>query len=290
MKFGLIAINVGFNDVQSMIEQAQLAERQGFESVWTFEHVMIPNDYHSKYPYAASGKMELESDTAFIDPLIALATLAQHTTNLKLGTGVNILPQSNPLLLAKQAASLDFSSNGRFILGLGIGWLEEEYKAMNTLFRKRGARFDDYLQAMRKVWSGETVEHKSPFLQWQNFKSYPIPSQHLAVHIGGSRGKAFERIARYGDGWFAPTKSAEQLQALMPSLQQACDQEQRDIDEIEISAMFIPGLEPPEAVARYAEMGVKRLIVPISALSDKPTPPLIATEHALKNFIEKHAI
>lgn len=289
MKFGLIAINVGFNNIQTMVQQAQLAEHEGFESVWTFEHVMIPNDYTSKYPYAANGKMGLESDTNFIDPLIALTAIAQHTNTLKLGTGVNILPQSNPLLLAKQAASLDFASNGRLILGLGIGWLEEEYKAMSTLFRKRGARFDDYLQAMRKVWSGETVEHKSPFLQWQNFKSYPIPAKHLPVHIGGSRGKAFERIARYGDGWFAPTNKIEQLEQLMPELQQACDQAQRDITDIEISAMFIPGMEQAEAVTRYAAQGVERLIVPINALAKNQTSTSV-DKSLLQDFARQYFI
>lgn len=177
MKIGLIPINVGQSKVEHMIGLAQLAEGLGFESVWTFEHVIVPVDYQSKYPYDESGKMGAEPETNFVDPLIALSAVAACTKTIRLATGVNILPQTNPLYLAKQAASLDLVSNGRFSLGVGIGWLKEEFAALGVPFERRGARFDDYIQAMRKVWSTDVVEHKSDFLDWSDFKSYPIPVQ-----------------------------------------------------------------------------------------------------------------
>ena len=172
MKFGLIPINVGVPNNASMLALARKAEDIGLESVWTFEHTMVPNNYASKYPYSASGKMPAAPDTNFIDPLIALSAIAAVTSKIRLGTGVNILPQTNPLLLAKQAASLDLVSDGRFELGVGIGWLREEFEALGTPFERRGARFDDYMTGMRKVWSGETVEHQSDFLNWSGFKSF----------------------------------------------------------------------------------------------------------------------
>lgn len=119
---------------------------------------MVPVDYESKYPYAASGKMGIAPEGWFIDPLISLAHVAAATTTIRLGTGVNTLPQANPLLFAKQTASIDVLSNGRLTLGLGIGWLAEEYQAMGTPFERRGARFEDYLSAVKKVWSGEVVQ------------------------------------------------------------------------------------------------------------------------------------
>ena len=161
MNIGLASVNVGGLDGAGMATLARVAEEVGVESFWTFEHVMVPNHYASVYPYSRSGKMPVLPETPFVDPLITLAHLAGVTSTLKLATGVNIMPQANPLLLAKQVASLDHLSGGRLILGLGAGWLEEEYGAMGVPFEKRGARFNDYLVAVKKEWSGETVEHQS---------------------------------------------------------------------------------------------------------------------------------
>ena len=164
MKFGLIPVNIGVQSPEQIVELAQLAESLRFESVWTFEHVIVPLDYASKYPYNPTGKMGAAPETNFVDPLIALSVVAQATSTIRLGTGVNILSQVNPLYMAKQAASLDFISGGRFMLGVGIGWLKEEFDALGVSFERRGARFDDYLVAMKKIWSGEVVEHDSDFL------------------------------------------------------------------------------------------------------------------------------
>lgn len=273
MKVGLIPVNVGVKSVDSMIEIAQTAEQQGFESLWTFEHVIVPLDYASKYPYSADGKMGTTPETSFVDPLIALAAIAQHTERVRLATGVNILPQTNPLMLAKQAASLDFASKGRFLLGVGIGWLAEEFAALGVPFERRGARFDEYVAAMRKVWSGDVVEHESEHLHWTGFKSHPLPLQKpFPVIIGGSKGKAFERIARFGDGWYAPTGNVKQLAALLPSLDAACAAVGRDRATVEITAMWIPPLEGADAVARYEELGVSRLVVPLPALAAQGGP------------------
>jgi probable F420-dependent oxidoreductase len=268
MKVGLIPVNIGVKSVEKMVGLAVHAEEVGFESVWTFEHVMVPVDYASKYPYSADGKMGATPETNFVDPLIALAAIAASTKRVRLGTGVNILPQTSPLYLAKQAASLDFVSNGRFMLGLGVGWLEEEFAALGVPFARRGARADDYLQAMRKVWSGEVVEHDSEFLHWTGFKSFPLPVQSaLPIVIGGSKGKALERVARHGDGWYAPTASIDQLAAVLPKLDAACEKVGRDRRTIEISAMWIPAMEGPDVVKRYEDLGVARLLVPVPALA-----------------------
>ena len=267
MKIGLIPVNVGVRNAQAMVATAQLAEELGFESVWTFEHAIVPVEYESKYPYSPDGKMGVTPETNFVDPLIALSAVATQTKTIRLGTGVNILSQANPLYVAKQAASLDFVSNGRFELGVGIGWLREEFQAAGTPYERRGARFDDYIQAMRKVWSGETVEHKSEFLDWSGFKSYPVPIQNpLPVVVGGTQGKAFERTARYGNGWFAPTGSPDQLAPFLEQLDQACKDAGRARTEIEVTAMWFPNAADLSDVERYTDMGVSRLVVPLPAL------------------------
>ena len=267
MKIGLIPVNVGAQSGENMIGLAKLAEQVGFESIWTFEHVIIPVDYASKYPYSADGKMGVDPDANFVDPLIALTAIAAQTTTIRLGTGVNILSQANPLYVAKQAASLDFVSGGRFELGVGIGWLREEFEACGTPFERRGARFDDYVQAMRKVWTGDVVEHESEFLHWTGFKSNPTPVQDpFPVVIGGTKGKAFERVARYGNGWFAPTGSPKQLAPLMAQLDEACAKEGRATSEIEVTSMWFPNPEDLSDVEQFAELGVGRLVVPVPAI------------------------
>ena len=268
MKIGLIPINMAVPDARQLIASAQKAEAIGVESLWTFEHVIIPLDYQSKYPYSPNGKMGAPPETNLVDPLLALAAIAASTTKLRLATGVNILSQTNPLYLAKQAASLDFVSNGRFMLGVGIGWLREEFDALGVPFERRGARFDDSVVAMRKVWSGEVVEHQSEFLRWSGFKSFPLPIQKpgVPIIIGGSKGKAFERIAKYGDGWYAPTGNIAQLTELLVPLEKACAAIGRKRSSVEITAMWVPASEGTDVVKRYAELGVKRLVVPTFAI------------------------
>lgn len=271
MKFGLIPVNIGVQSIDQMVGIARHAEASGFESVWTFEHAIVPIDYQSKYPYNPSGKMGVAPETNLVDPLIALAAVATATKTIRLGTGVNILSQTNPLLAAKQAASLDFVSNGRFMYGVGIGWLQEEFVAMGTPFERRGARFDDYVVAMKKVWSGEVVEHDSDFINWHGFKSYPVPVQkpHLPIVIGGSKGKIYERIARHGDGWYAPTGSPDELASMLANLKRVCGEVGRDYDSIEITTMW-PGVGGAEAVAAFEKLGVSRLVVPLMALGPDP--------------------
>ena len=271
MKIGLIPINIRMESLEQIVGTAQFIESLGFESVWTFEHVMVPVEYESKYPYSKDGKMGGGSDNPFLDPLIALTAVAAHTKTLRLGTGVNILSQANPLLLAKQAASLDVLSGGRFMLGAGIGWLREEFDAMGVPFERRGARYDDYVVAMRKVWSGEVVEHQSDFLNWSGFQSYPTPLQEggVPIIIGGSKGKAFERIAKLGDGWFAPTNDAASLAPMLEPLKTACDDAGRDYDSVEITSMW-DNQGGMEAIEAFADIGVSRVLVPLFALGRDP--------------------
>ncbi len=270
MKFGLIPVNIGIESLEQMVGLAQLAEASGVESVWTFEHVIVPMDYQSKYPYNPSGKMGADPATNFVDPLIALSAIAAATKTIRLGTGVNILSQVNPLYMAKQSASLDFVSNGRFMLGVGIGWLQEEFAALGVPFERRGARFDDYVVAMKKIWAGDVVEHESDFINWSGFKSYPLPVQQpLPVIMGGAKGKIYERIARHGDGWFAPIGDPAELAAALAELKTQCDAVERDFSEVEITCMW-PGQGGVEAVQALAEAGASRLVVPLMGLGDNP--------------------
>jgi len=281
MKIGIIPVNIGVQSVDQMVGLARHAESCGYESVWTFEHVIVPLDYQSKYPYNATGKMGVAPETNLVDPLIALAAIAAATSRIRLGTGVNILSQTNALLAAKQAASLDFVSKGRFMYGVGIGWLEEEFDAMGVPFERRGARFDDYVAAMRKVWSGEVVEHESEFLSWHGFKSYPIPVQNpLPIVVGGSKGKIYERIARLGNGWYAPTGSPDELAPMLDELKKVCARVGRDYSSIEITTMW-SGQGGQDAVKAFEKIGVHRLVVLAMGLGADPMEGLSSLAKAV---------
>lgn len=271
MKFGVIPINIDVAGLEEMVSIARHAESAGCESIWTAEHVIIPTRLDTEYPYSESGEMPLGGDMNFFDPLITLSAVAASTTTLRLGTGINILPQTNPLLFAKQAASLDVLSGGRLMLGLGLGWMREEFRAMGTPFEKRGARFDDYLQAIRKVWSGEEVNHQSEFLDWRNFRSFPVPVKNadLPVFIGGHAGKAFQRAALYGQGWYPAIYSAEELAPNIEKLRAACAEVGRNFDELEITSVWANtgGLDE---LRRLRDLGVSRVTVPLQAFSAEP--------------------
>ena len=250
------------------MQTARFVESLGYESVWTFEHVVVPVNYESKYPYNKSGNMGAAPETNFVDPLIALAAVAASTKTLRLATGVNILSQVNPIYMAKQAASLDFMSNGRFMLGVGIGWLREEFEALGVPFEHRGARFDDYVAGMRKIWSGEVVEHESDFISWKGFKSYPLPIQNpFPVVMGGVKGKIFKRTAQLGNGWFAPTGNPAELKGHMENLKIECDAIGRDLSEIEITCMW-PGVGGEDFLGELAAVGVSRVVVPMMGDGD----------------------
>ena len=268
MKVGVIPINIGVQAADQVVKTAQLVESLGYESVWTFEHVIVPVDYESKYPYNKSGNMGAAPETNFVDPLIALAAVAAATTTLRMATGVNILSQVNPIYMAKQAASLDFISNGRFMLGVGIGWLREEFDALGVPFERRGARFDDYVAGMRKIWSGEVVEHESDFLSWTNFKSYPLPIQSpFPVVMGGVQGKIFQRTAQLGNGWFAPTGDPAELKGHMENLRRECDAINRDMSEIEVTCMW-PGIGGKDFLGELESIGVGRVVMPMMGEGD----------------------
>ena len=162
--------------------------------------------------------------------------------------------------------------------------MAEEFAALGVPFERRGARFDDYIVAMKKIWSGDVVEHQSDFINWSGFKSYPVPVQSpLPVIIGGSKGKAFERIALHGDGWYAPTGNVDQLAGLLKELDEACAAAGRDRSTVEISAMWIPPAEGSDAVARYADLGVSRLVVPLPAVAAGGGTPI----DAIKRFADE---
>ena len=269
MKFGIVPINLReFTDPAMVIPFVQKAEALGYESVWTAEHVIIPKQYDSVYPYNPDGKLPFKPDAPIIDPLVALTFIAAATTTLRLGTGVNILPQMSPLYLAKWASSIDHLSQGRLMLGLGIGWLREEFAAIGVPFARRGKRANEYLEALKAVWTGEEVDFRGEFVNWQGFTMRPTPAQAGGVPlvIGGITAPAIRRTVTYGDGWYVIGKDLDDYRAHMQALAEECARQGRDKQELEITAYWNYYGEGLDSLAVYEDLGVHRLLVNMHAL------------------------
>ncbi|HVL90355.1 MAG TPA: TIGR03619 family F420-dependent LLM class oxidoreductase, partial [Actinomycetota bacterium] len=186
MKFGITGVNAGRRTQASRAAMlARMAEEAGFESLWAVEHVVVPTGYRSQYPYSEDGKMPGREDIAIADPLVWLSYVAAVTESIMLATGIVILPQRNPVLLAKECASLDVLSNGRLILGIGIGWLEEEFRALGVPFEDRAARTDEYAAAMRVLWEDDEPTFDGRFASFEKALSYPKPARSIPLVVGG---------------------------------------------------------------------------------------------------------
>src|SRR6478735_10267882 len=175
MKFGLMFTNTGMgSSAAGAIDLATRADRLGFESLWTVEHVVVPSGYESAYPYHPSGKMAGGMEEFDLpDPLIWLAFVASATERIRLATGILIVPQRNPLVLSKEVATLDALSGGRVTLGVGVGWLEEEFNALGVPFADRGRRMDDYVEAMRTLWGGGKATTHNTYTSFDDCISLP---------------------------------------------------------------------------------------------------------------------
>lgn len=263
MKFGLQFSNtMHFAGRDGLVTLAQGAESAGFESVWTVEHVIFPDAYESAYPYDASGKMPMAPHTPLPDPLIWLTWVAAVTERLHLGTGILILPQRNPVVLAKEAATLDDLSGGRLELGIGVGWLEEEFDALGIPFARRGARTDDYVAAMRALWDDDQASHDGEFISFSGASVNPKPPRgRVPIHVGGHSQVAAERAGRLGDGFF-PAKG--DLTELIDVMRQSAADAGRDASAIEVTAgdAAVFGSDPVAAVEELAAQGVDRIAVP----------------------------
>ena len=265
MKFGIIFANTGpFVELAAAARFAKAAEAAGFESIWTVEHVVVPSGYTSTYPYDPSGKMPGPEDSDIPDPLIWLSYVAANTESIRLATGILIVPQRNPLVLAKEVATLDRLSGGRVDLGIGVGWLEEEFDAIGVPFADRGRRTDEYVAAMLALWSGRPTDFSGDFVNFQACISRPAPAAPVPIHIGGHSIAAARRAGRLGDGFFPGRGSHAELKALIDTVRETAVKSDRDPDAIEItsggSGAF--GDRALSEVEALANIGVGRVIVP----------------------------
>jgi probable F420-dependent oxidoreductase len=269
VKLGLFNINMGSQSrPQALTDAARAAEEAGFESLWAGEHVILPDPQVPPSPMAPQ-------DPA-LDPFIGLTYAAAVTSTIRLATGIVIMPQRNPVVLAKQIASLDVLSEGRFTLGIGVGYLEPEFTAIGANFADRGAVTDEFVAAMQTLWYAEHPEHHGAFVDFAGVDAHPRPVQQpIPVVVGGHTGAAYRRAVATGHGWYGFAMTPESAAASLEGLRVAAGQVDRPgaLGELEIT-VTPRGRLTTETAAAFATLGVHRLVVIPNPKDDGVHPTL----------------
>jgi probable F420-dependent oxidoreductase len=284
MRFGIAFANIGpYIEPERACGLARSAEAAGFESIWTVDHVVVPAGYRSTYPYDPSGRLPSGEDAPFPDPLIWLAYVARATSTIRLATGILILPQRNPLVLAKELATLDYLSSGRVTLGVGIGWLKEEFEALGIPFEKRGVRTEEAIAAMRALWSEERASAEGTTVGFRNVYLRPQPpGGTIPVHIGGHSEVAAQRAGRIGDGFFPFGVDRGDLQGLIETMNHTAGSVGRDPSSLEltVSSYAVGDDEAVAEVEALGALGATRVVVPAALFGNEP-------DDALRRYGEK---
>ena len=239
------------------------AEDRGFHSLWVAEHVVLFDDYRSKYPYSADGRIPAGGENGILEPFTSLAFLAANTERIRLGTGICLVPQRNPVYTAKEAANVDWVSGGRLDLGVGVGWLAEEFDAVAVPFERRGARCREYLEVMKRLWCDPVSRHEGEFYRLPACRQYPKPVQspHPPIHFGGESDAALRRVADVGDGWYPFSVDPDELATKLARLDGMLAKRARSRKEIRITTC--PYMRPVDLdlVKRFRDEGVDQVVL-----------------------------
>jgi len=264
MKVGIFGINTGAcANPEVAAKVAIQAESIGFESLWTAEHVVLPDPREAPSP--------ADPETPFLHPSTLLAYIASVTKTIKLGTGITLIAQRNPVVLAKEMGSLDIISSGRLLLGVGAGYLHQEFSALGIDFSSRGARTDEAIEVMRALWTQAKPEYQGQFIRFENIQAQPRPTRPAGppVIIGGMSPAALRRTVTHGNGWYGFALDADTTKKVLENLEIAKSRYERDPALGEISISVTPPAKPTKTMMdEYAALGVDRFI-PILASNDE---------------------
>jgi probable F420-dependent oxidoreductase len=263
MRLGLHALGIGSGANRAVIDAVSAAaERAGFATLWSGEHVVMVDESASRYPYSDDGRIAVPAEADWIDPLIGLSFVAAATSSIRIATGVLLLPEHNPVLVAKQAATLDTLSGGRFTLGIGIGWSREEFDALGVPFERRRVRTKEYVDAMRTLWRDDVASFDGEFVGFDGVRVNPKPvhGRRIPIVLGGNGDAALRRVATWGDGWYGfNLENVDAVADRVGYLRQLCSEVGRDPGELRL-AVALRDLKPGDPVA-LASLGVDELVI-----------------------------
>ena len=275
MRVGLHALGIGVGARREVIDAvASGAEARGFATLWSGEHVVMVDDSSSRYPYSADGRIAVPPTADWNDPMIGLSFVAAATTTISIATGVLLLPEHNPVVVAKQAATLDALSGGRLTLGVGVGWSRDEFDALGVPFARRAERTAEYVAAMRALWREDVASFHGEFVDFAAIRSNPKPprDRRIPVVLGGNSDAALRRAATWGDGWYGfGLEDVAEVADRLEYLGTACRDAGRDRSDMRIAvALRRPRLGD---VAALADLGVDEMVVVESPPADPQHVP-----------------
>ena len=263
MRLGLHALGIGSGSTRAAIDAvAAAAERCGFATLWSGEHVVMVDRAASRYPYSDDGQIAVPATADWIDPMIGLSFAAAATSTIGIVTGVLLLPEHNPVVIAKQAATLDALSSGRFTLGVGVGWSREEFDALGIPFERRAARAAEYVAAMRTPWRDDVGSFEGEFVRFESVRVNPKPvvDRRIPVVLGGNSDAVLRRVVAWGDGWYGfNLGGVREVAERIDFLQRLCDDSGRDRAELRL-AVALRDLSVND-VRPLADLGVDELVV-----------------------------
>jgi probable F420-dependent oxidoreductase len=262
MRVGLHALGIGAGARPDVIRAvAVAAEAAGFATLWAGEHVVLVDQPGSRYPYSADGRIAVPADADWLDPLLALSYVAAATSTIGLATGVLLLPEHNPVVAAKQAATLDVLSGGRLTLGIGIGWSAEEYAALGVPFARRGRRIAEYVEAMRTLWSDDVATFSGEYTRFTSVRVNPKPlrNRRLPVVIGGNGDASLARVAAFGDGWYGFNLPLAAVQDRIATLAEQCGRRHRDPRDLTVAVALADAT--PADLPYLAAIGVTEVVL-----------------------------
>ena len=291
MEIGYFAVGIGPTVEPEWVRTVAItAERLGFSTIWAPEHIVLLDQYVSKYPYS-TGKFPRPTDIPIADPLTTLAYAAACTSKIRLATGICLVPEHNPLVLAKTAATLDRLSGGRFILGAGVGWLAEEFEALGISFERRGARTREYVDVMRKLWTERRSSHQGQFAKFTDVLSYPKPvsSKGIPVWFGGESNPALRRVAEYGDGWIGFNLLPDQASEKIRRIEELLKTNGRNRSDVKLAVS--PYINPikTDDLKRYRDAGVEEVVLLALDRSRSERELIAQLEQMTREFVEPGA-
>ena len=242
---------------------ARSADERGFSSLWLGEHVVLFDVHEKNYPYAESGDFVIKGEAGMAEPFTTLSFLAGMTSRIRLGTGVCLVPQRNPLYTAKEVANLDWLSGGRFDFGIGVGWQREEFDALGVPFERRGRRTDEYVELMRRLWCDAESSFRGEFWSLEPCRAFPKPVQdpHPPVHVGGESDVALRRVVRLEAHWFPFNIDPDTLVARRSDLARLLEATGRPIDDVHITVSPSRSASGPQHLAAFAEAGADQVVL-----------------------------
>jgi probable F420-dependent oxidoreductase len=247
-----------------LADLGRACDERGIHSIWLGEHVVIFPEYQSSYPGSRDGKFRFPSGSGLLDMVSALSFLAACTERVRLGTGICILPQNNPVYVAKEYATVDFLSRGRLDFGVGVGWSWEEFEACGVPFAERGARCDEYLEVIRRLWCDEVSSFSGRFYELRDCMLHPKPVQQpmVPITVGGHSDAALRRAARVGTGWYGVNLSPAETASIVERLGGFLEAAGRPRDDLRIVVGAVSDAIDPHLLGEYAEAGVDEILVP----------------------------